>query len=143
MRFLPGYKATFLIVGSLFIFLSLMIFVRGLIPSMAEFKVPDSTLNSPHYFDAILWVYTHMMVMGLLIFTLAFSVPDRNKQKWISILLLLITSAYTFLDFRSSDSALGNGLYQGEASLIPAIISLFCSLMFCLTVIKFLGSKEI
>ncbi len=84
---LPNFKRTFLIVGYTFIVLALSLFTRGLMNSMAEFKVPELILNSPHYFDAILWVYVHMTVIGLLIITIGYSVDDFNKQKWITTLL--------------------------------------------------------
>ena len=40
------------------------------------------------------------------------------------------TCFYTYLDFRSSDSLFGNGLYQGDASIIPAIIGLIVNSLF-------------
>ena len=115
--------------GILFIFLSLSLFAKGLMLSMAEFKVPTELLNSPHYYDAILWVYVHMTVLGILIFLLGYAVTDPKKQQLITLLLFLITSVYTYLDFRSSDSALGNGLYQGESSVVPAFISLLVNMV--------------
>jgi hypothetical protein len=99
-------------------------------PSMADFRVPEVQLISPHYYDAILWVYVHMMVIGCLIIFLGFSVEDRQKQRIISFILFLITEVYVYLDFRSSDSLLGNGLYKGEASLIPGFIGLLVNLLF-------------
>ncbi len=116
-------------IGILFIFLSLSLFAKGLMLSMAEFNVPTEVLNSPHYYDAILWVYVHMIVLGILIFLLGYAVTDPKKQQLITLLLFLITSVYTYLDFRSSDSALGNGLYQGESSVVPAFISLLVNMV--------------
>jgi hypothetical protein len=71
-----------------------------------------------------------MMVIGCLIIFLGFSVEDRQKQRIISFILFLITAVYVYLDFRSSDSLLGNGLYKGEASLIPGFIGLLVNLLF-------------
>jgi hypothetical protein len=70
---------------------------------MAEFKVPFNILNSPPYYDAILWVYVHMTVVGLLILTIGYSVSDISKQKWIATLLFILTAFYVYLDFRSAD----------------------------------------
>jgi hypothetical protein len=97
---------------------------------MSEFKVPEIILNSEHYYDAILWVYVHMIVIGILFVLIGISVQDLNKQKLISVMLFLITSFYTYLDFRSADWAYGNSLYKGESSLAPAIIGLFVNLVF-------------
>ncbi|MFY8108412.1 MAG: hypothetical protein ACOVO9_05440 [Bacteroidia bacterium] len=106
--------------------------------SMSEFEVPEQVLNSPHYFDAIFWVYVHMIVIGLLIILLGISVTDLNKQKWISSILFLATSFYTYLDFKTADWSYGNALYKGESSLAPAIIGLLVNLVFMiLTVVLF------
>lgn len=126
---MKDYKKVLMGIGILFIFLSLSLFAKGLVPSMAEFKVPTEVLNSPHYYDAILWVYVHMTVLGILIFLLGYSVSDPKKQQVITLLLFFITCLYTYLDFHSSDSVLGNGLYQGESSVIPAFISLLVNVV--------------
>ncbi len=135
-RFLPGFKWTYMIVGLLFIVLSMSLFVKGLMPSMAEFQIPESTLDSPHYYDAILWVYIHMMVIGALIFIIGYSVDDLDKQKGITVFLLLITIFYTYLDFRSSDSSVGNALYKGPSSIAPALIGLLVNFLFLQLAIK-------
>ncbi len=64
---LPNFKRTFLIVGYTFLVLPISLFSKGLMQSMAQFEVPDLILKSAHYYDAMLWVYVHMMVIGLLI----------------------------------------------------------------------------
>jgi uncharacterized protein YqgC (DUF456 family) len=111
--------------------------------SMAQFEVPDLILKSAHYYDAMLWVYVHMMVIGLLILIIGYSVNDLNKQKWIAALLFIVTGVYFYLDFRSADWAFGNALYKGESSIIPAIIGLFVNLLFFqLTLRLFLNSRS-
>ncbi len=97
---------------------------------MAEFKVPEIILDSAHYYDAILWVYVHMSVIGLLILIIGYAVNDINKQKWIALLLFVVTAFYVYLDFRSADWVLGNALYKGESSIIPAVIGLLVNLLF-------------
>lgn len=139
---LPNFRRTFLIVGYTFIVLPLSLFTRGLMNSMAEFKVPELILNSPHYYDAILWVYVHMIVLGLLIITIGYSVNDLNKQKWIATLLFLVTAFYVYLDFRSADWVFGNALYKGESSIIPAIIGLIVNLLFFQLAIRLFISNE-
>ena len=128
--------------GYTFMLLPMSLFAKGLMVSMAEFKVPEIILDSAHYYDAILWVYVHMMVIGLLIVIICYSVNDLNKQKWIAALLFMVTAFYVYLDFRSADWAYGNALYQGESSIIPAIIGLLVNLLFFQLAIRlFFGSK--
>ncbi len=141
-RFFPNFKLTYLIVGLVFIILPMGLFMKGLMPSMAEFQVPKSTLDSPHYYDAILWVYVHMVVIGLLILLIGYSVENIGKQKLITIFLFLITIFYTYLDFRSSDSNLGNALYKGESSIVPAFISLFVNFLFLQLLVKMFRNSK-
>lgn len=144
-RFLPGFKATCLTVGIVDVFLAGSLFVRGLMQSLAEFKVPAEILASPHYFDAMLWVYVHMIVIGLIIGCVGYYADTTNLllQKRLSMLLFFVHLFYTYLDFRSSDSALGNGLYQGAASVFPALVSLMLTLLFLqLVVMLHRGQKN-
>jgi len=139
----PNFKRTCLIVGYTFLLLPISLFSKGLMPSMAEFKVPEIILDSAHYYDAILWVYVHMMFIGLLIVIIGYSVDDLNKQKWIAALLFAVTAYYVYLDFRSADWHFGNALYKGESSIIPAIIGLLVNLLFFqLAVRLFLGRRS-
>lgn len=135
-KHLPNFKTTFSAIGITYILLSLGLFSKGLIPSMAEFKVPQQILDSPHYYDAILWVYIHMIVIGLLILLIGNSVTDLKKQLRLSVALFFITCFYTYLDFRSSDSMLGNSLYKGESSIVPAFIGVIVNILFLLNAFR-------
>lgn len=139
---LPNFKRTCLIVGYTFMLLPMSLFSKGLMVSMAEFKVPEIILDSGHYYDAILWVYVHMMVIGLLIVIIGYSVNDLNKQKWIAALLFMVTAFYVYLDFRSADWAYGNALYKGESSIIPGIIGLLVNLLFFQLALRLFVSSE-
>ncbi len=140
---LLGFKSTLIMIGSLLIFLSLSLFFKGMVIAMSEFKVPTEVLSSLHYIDAISWVYIHQLVIGLLIILLGISIKEISMQRWVSIILLLIMSFYAYIDFKNSDSKFGNGLYQGEASLIPAIMCLLFALLFLqLTIRLFVVEKE-
>lgn len=96
---------------------------------MAEFAVPAAVLASPHYQDAIFWVYSHMIVLGLVIGAIGVSVEDGRWQRRIARLL---SAAYAYdagLDARASDSVVGDGLYQGSGSLVPVFVSLAVTLL--------------
>ncbi len=140
-RFLPNFKTTYTLIGTTFILLSVSLFAKGLIPSMAAFQVPAVVLQSPHYFDALLWVYVHMTVIGILLVCLGQAVNDQSKQQWITALLCCIMAFYTYLDFRSSDSALGNALYKGESSVAPAFIGLLVSLLLLQLLIRLVWKR--
>lgn len=127
---LPGFRNTCLIVSVLDVLLAAGVLLRGIRPSMAQFGVPQAVLDSPHYTDAIFWVYSHMLVIGLIIGVLGWYAESPALRQAMARLLLAAHLFYTVLDFRASDSLLGNGLYQGPASLIPAFISLFMTVLF-------------
>jgi hypothetical protein len=61
---LPGFRKTCLGVCGLYVVLASGVLIRGAETSMAEFAVPAEVLVSPHYQDAIFWVYLHMLVIG-------------------------------------------------------------------------------
>lgn len=130
LSFLPGFKASCLIVCGLYIFLTGGLFAQGLMQAMGSYQVPAATLESPHYFDAIFWVYSEMLILGLLIGAIGWLVTEGKAQLWLSRFICAAHVYFTFLDTRSSDTALGNALYKGPASIFPAIICLVVTLLF-------------
>lgn len=141
-RYTPNFKITLSTIGIAFMFMAISLFAKGLIPSMAEFKVPQETLSSPHYVDAISWVYIHMTVIGALIFLLGQSVTDIKQQKRITIFLIGAIIYYAYLDFKSSDSTLGNGLYKGDASVVPGIINIIVLVFLIMLLVKLFTQKN-
>jgi hypothetical protein len=129
-RFLPGFKTCCLIVCFVYVLMAGSLFAKGLMTSVTDFQVPIQTLNSPHYYDALWWVYSHMIILGLVIGVVGWYATDRPLKKWLARLLLLVHMYYTYLDFRTSDSFLGNGLYKGVGSVIPGFVCLFVTLLF-------------
>jgi len=97
---------------------------------MAEFSVPEAILEARHYRDAILWVYSHMIVLGLMIGVIGRFAESPKLKLWTARLFLLAQVYYTYLDVRTSDSALGDGLYQGPSSIIPALIGGVITILF-------------
>ncbi len=129
-RFLPGFKTCCVIVCFLYVIMGGSLFARGLMTSMADFQVPAVVLSSPHYYDAIFWVYSHMIILGLIIGLVGWYGRDRQLKLWMSRLLFIAHAYYTYLDFRTSDSSLGNGLYKGAGSVFPGFVCLFITLVF-------------
>jgi len=129
-HYLPGFKGTCLTIGLLNVMLAGSLFLRGLGASMAEFRVPAATVASAHYLDALTWVYVHMIVVGVLIGALGLWVDAPLTRRRFARVLLAAHLVYACLDFRSSDSVLGNGLYQGSASLLPGLYCLVACLLF-------------
>lgn len=129
-HYLPGFRGTCLTVCGLYVFLSSSLFIRGLMPSMAQFQVPAQTLASPHYADALLWVYVHMAVIGLMLGVIGWYATESRLQRVFARLMLFVHIAYFYLDLRSSDSPWGNALYKGPASMVPVLIGMLMCLLF-------------
>ena len=121
---LPGFRRVCLVISVAYVLLGASVLVRGGAASMAEFGVPAATIASPHYADAIWWVYVHMIILGLVIGVVGRFAESPRLRLWFARVLLAAHAYYLYLDTRTSDSALGNGLYQGPASVVPAVIVL-------------------
>lgn len=119
---MPGFRITCLVVGVVQVLLAASILLRGVESSLAPFEVPVEVLRAPHFRDAILWVYVHMMVLGVITSALGWLVTEARLQCWCARLLAAINAVYFVLDARTADWALGNALYRGSASVIPAMI---------------------
>jgi hypothetical protein len=127
---LPGFKATCLTISGLYVLLCGSLFAKGLAVSMAEYKIPAVTLASPHYLDSLHWVYTHMLVIGLIIGFVGWYAREAPFKRAFSRLMLAAHVYYTYLDFIHSDSVVGNALYKGPTSIIPAYFALFFTGLF-------------
>ncbi len=125
-----GFRAACTAVGTIYILIGASIVARGAAVSMGPYGVPQATLDAPHYVDAILWVYVHMMVLGAVITFMGWRARPRPLQRAFARLMLGAHLVYLYLDLRTSDSAVGNGLYEGAASLGPAVIAGLCTAVF-------------
>ena len=117
----PGFRRTFVGVGSLYVLLGGSILGRGVRESMAPFGVPEAALASPYFADGIWWVYTHTVVLGLMMIVIGLLAEGARLKLWVVRILLGAHLYYGYLDLRSSDSPLGTALYKGPASLGPVI----------------------
>jgi hypothetical protein len=133
---LPGFKVTCIGVGAVFALLAAGELARGVAGSMDGFGIPAATLASPHYRDAMTWVFVHMLVLGGIIGAVGCWVGEARARTGFARVMTLAMLVFTALDLRTSDSALGNHLYAGARTLVPPIIDvvvllLFAHLAFC------------
>lgn len=128
--FSTWFRFTFLIVGGLEVFVGLLTLSQGVEHTMVGFGIPDAVVQSPHYIDAMTWVFLHMTVLGATVVTLGAFAREERLQKCLTWLFLLCHAVYAFLDVRASDNPLGTALYQGSASLVPAMMSCSMFLLF-------------
>lgn len=129
-KLLPGFKVTCIIVGTMDMLLASSMFAKGVMRGMAEFKVPQAQLSSPHYADAMFWVFLHMFMIGALIISIGLLAENPLKKMWVARVLVLMHCVYAFLDVQTSDNYFGNALYQGPRSVIPVFIDVLYILLF-------------
>lgn len=121
---LPGFRASCLTLSGLYVCLAGSILARGPMRAMADYGVPMETLASPHYADAMFWVFLHMTMIGLIIGVVGWFAEGVRLQRAFARLMLGALLVYTFLDVRTADWALGNALYKGSGSLGPVVVDL-------------------
>jgi hypothetical protein len=119
---LSGFRPTCLTLATVFVGLAVSLIVRGPMLAMADYGVPESTLASPHYADAMFWVFLHMTMIGLVIGVVGWFSEGVRLQRAFSRLMFAAQSMYTFLDMRAADWPLGNALYKGPGSLGPVLV---------------------
>jgi len=129
---LPGFRRACTVVGVLYVALGGSMVLRGPRQVLQPFGVPELVLSSPHFADFFHWVFVHALVLGVLIGLLGRYVVDGSSQRIVSRVLCVAELHYLYLDLRTSDSPLGNGLYRGSASLIPPIIDLAVAILFAI-----------
>jgi hypothetical protein len=122
---LPGFKVSCLVLAALFVLLAGSILLRGPMVAMADYAVPPETLASPHYADAMTWVFLHMTMLGLIIGVVGWFAEGARFQRAFAVLWLCAQLVYTTLDVRSADWPLGNALYKGPGSLGPVVVGGF------------------
>ena len=139
---LPGFRRACTVVGVLYVALGGSMVLRGARQVMQPFGVPELVLASPHFADFFHWVFVHAMVLGVLIGLLGRYVVDGSSQRIVSRILCVLELHYLYLDVRTSDSPLGNGLYRGSASLIPPIVDLGVVILFAILSMRKLRPAE-
>lgn len=122
MASLPGFRASCLTLSVIFVLLAGSILARGPMVAMADYAVPAETLASPHYADAMTWVFLHMTMIGLIIGVVGWFAEGVRMQRAFARLMLAAQLVYTTLDVHTADWPLGNALYKGGGSLGPVVV---------------------
>ena len=103
--------------------------------AMADYAVPAATLASPHYADAMRWVFLHMTVIGLVIGVVGWFAEGVRMQRAFAWLMLAAIVVYTTLDVRTADWPLGSALYKGRGSLGPVLVDVLAVVLWLRLVI--------
>jgi hypothetical protein len=123
---LPGFRASCFTISGMFVFLAVSFLAGGVAEGMARYEVPAETLASPHFIDAMTWVFLHMTTIGVLVGFMGYFADTVRIQRAFARLMLVEQLIYGFLDVRAADWALGTALYKGPQSLGPVMVGAIC-----------------
>ncbi|MFO0671222.1 MAG: hypothetical protein U0235_16605 [Polyangiaceae bacterium] len=132
---LPGFRASCVTLAVIYVLLAGSILARGPMVAMADYAVPAATLASPHYADAMRWVFLHMTVIGLVIGVVGWFAEGVRMQRAFAWLMLAAIVVYTTLDVRTADWPLGSALYKGRGSLGPVLVDVLAVVLWLRLVI--------
>jgi hypothetical protein len=123
------FKPILTTVGVLYLLLASSMLVRGA-GLMRDFEVPEVVVTSPVFADFFSFFYQLMAFLGVL--TLVFSrvVTERSGQLLVARVFCVANVLITMRDLSTSDSALGNHLYKGQATLMPVVIDVLLTVAF-------------
>lgn len=127
---LPHFRSTCLGVGAVFVLIASGELLQGVSRALDGFGVPPHVLASAHYHDAMVWVFVHMLVKGLIIAVVGHYAQGERLRRAFARVMVVAMAIFAMLDIRTSDSPLGNGLYAGARSLVPPIMGLIILALF-------------
>lgn len=115
------FKAVFMTIGIVYMLLAGSMLMRG--PEvMRDFAVPEHVVSSPVFADFFLFFYQLMAAYGVLMILFGYVSKDRGSQLVVAGTFFALNVLLTLRDLSTSDSALGNRLYRGQATLVPVLL---------------------
>lgn len=128
---LRSFKPVLTIVGALYVLLASSMLVRG-VGVLRDFAVPESALAEPVLQDFFVFFYQLMAAVGVLTILFAHVVHDRGGQRLVAWTFCVLNVLLALRDLVTSDSALGNHLYRGQATLVFVAIDVALAITFAI-----------
>lgn len=122
-RPIPGFRIVFTVVGVLYALMAASALTRG-VSMLRDFGVSEAEISSPVLADFFSFFYQLMAYIGGLMVLLGWVTREGRAQVAVSAVLAVANLVFAFRDLRTSDSALGNHLYRGDATLVFVLIGL-------------------
>ena len=120
---LRGFKATFTIVGVIYVLLASSMLVRGPVV-LRDFAVPEHVVTEPVLRDFFLFFYLFMAFAGRLTVLFGHVTRERRAQLVVAGTFCVWNLVAAARDLLTSDSRFGNHLYKGDATLVFVCIDL-------------------
>jgi hypothetical protein len=124
-----GFKLVFVVLGIIYVFFATSMLVRGVVV-LQDFGVSAPLVSEPVLEDFFMFFYQLMAFVGVLTALFGLVTRDRRSQVLVASVFCLVNLLWAARDLSTSDSAFGNRLYHGEATLVFVFINLAWAAVF-------------
>jgi hypothetical protein len=132
---LPGFKTVCTVVGVLYAAMGASMVVRG-VGVLRDFAVPESDIASPVLQDFFFFFYELMIFIGALMVLFGHVTVGRRRQTIVASVFVAANLLFALRDLSTSDTAFGNRLYRGEATMVFVAINLAIAAAFASPVLR-------
>lgn len=112
-----GFTTVFTVIGALYVAMASSMLVRG-VDAMLDFGVAPELVAEPVLEDFFLFFYQLMAFIGVLTIVVGWVVRGRGNQGVVAAVFCVANVVWGLRDLATSDSAWGNRLYKGDATLM-------------------------
>jgi len=126
---IPGYRTVCTVLGVLYVLMASSALVRGP-EALVDFGVTAETVADPVLRDFFSFLYQLMAFVGVVMVAVGWTVRARRDQVVIAVLFCVANVLSAVRDLSTSDSALGNRLYEGDATLFFVAVGLAYATVF-------------
>jgi hypothetical protein len=116
-----GFSTVFTVIGALYVAMASSMLVRG-VDAMLDFGVAPELVAEPVLEDFFLFFYQLMAFIGVLTIVVGRVVHGRGNQAVVAAVFCVANVVWGMRDVATSDSAWGNRLYKGDATLMFVVI---------------------
>lgn len=142
-RPIRGFKLIFTVLGIIYVMLASSALVRGA-TVLEDFGVSPELAADPVLADFFMFFYQLMAFVGVLMVLFGWVTRERKRQSLVAAVFCVGNLLWAWRDLGTSDSAFGNRLYQGEATLMFVFIDLTWAVIFgALAIIGIVGGRAI
>lgn len=124
-----SFRIVLTVTGSLYFLMASSMLVRGA-EVLGDFAVSPELFGHPVLQDFFSYFYQFMAFVGVLKILLGHVARERSTQFLVALVLFASSVLTALRDLSTSDSALGNRLYEGDATLVFVAISVAYALAY-------------
>jgi hypothetical protein len=136
-----AFKPVFTVIGALYVLLASSMLLRGP-AALLDFGVAPELVAEPVLADFFTFFYQLMAFVGVLTVVVGWVVRGHRSQGVVAAMFCAANVLWGLRDLATSDSAFGNRLYKGEATLAFVAIDVVLAVAFgALAMRAALGSR--